>query len=625
MSTNTPVPTVPKVRTFAADLSEARTERGLATPTPKQPVVTKVPTPKQNAAPTSPSPVTERARPAAKVATPVPPPTVVPKTVADAAIPPFHTLNKTSTPVQSIDTSAFVAANKKIKPSVLAGPGEEPLAVNSRDTSGDGTIITDTKRKRFSLLEAIQESLAGWFQKRKQAALRRKVPTYTVPEADRRKGVIQKATTQTGRASTADHQAALGRIKSSQKTARRTSATTAPVINHTSLIEPFAEAVNEDSVPAPEIASQPPETVARPLITPVIPDLPMVEVEPEPVIPSADTGTTTIKSIAEKLHELEQRTALTEAPAVPEPVTALQTESTPVVTPLTRPRITPTIPSLAPDTAVEPILADTSEEPVLAVEEPEPTPRPNWSQALPQPTTAANTFAQNAELLQGLFRRTNHVALGVAGGIGVVVIGWYGIQAIRTLRVTPTTTPDSYQGSFLTTSVTIATSTSISTKENFIRTLHAIDSSNDSLTEIMITNSATGALLSPTELFKILDARVNTNFIAAVDRVGFGNYRGTPWLILHASDGPGVQGGMLAWENILDADLSLWYSTSTLRATKKGITLFHDDTIAGHDVRVLSDGEGKERIVYGFITPHQLLITNNTTTFLNLADKGTSE
>ena len=178
-------------------------------------------------------------------------------------------------------------------------------------------------------------------------------------------------------------------------------------------------------------------------------------------------------------------------------------------------------------------------------------------------------------------------------------------------------------GAFLTTSTSIATTTGITDKESFLRTLRAVDTSSDSLTEVVITNSTTNALFSPAELLQVLGARVNNNFIVAIDRVGFGNYRGTPWLILHSSDRPAVQGGMLAWENHLDADLSPWFSTSTLRATKKGITLFHDDTIAGHDVRILSNGDGKERVVYGFISPHQLLITNNTTTFLNLADKGT--
>jgi hypothetical protein len=221
--------------------------------------------------------------------------------------------------------------------------------------------------------------------------------------------------------------------------------------------------------------------------------------------------------------------------------------------------------------------------------------------------------------------RTNHVALGVAGGISVVIIGWYGIQAIRTLGTTPAAVTESRSGAFLTISTIIATTTTITDKESFLRTLRAVDTSSDSLTEIVITDEVTKALLSPPELLKILGARVNNNFIAAIDRVGFGNYRGTPWLILHSNDSPAVQGGMLAWENNLDTDLSPWYSTSTLKATKKGITLFHDGTIAGHDVRVLSDGDGKERVVYGFISPHQLLITNNSTTFLNLADKGTAD
>jgi hypothetical protein len=560
-----------------------------------------------------------------------------PKKNTDAAIPPFHTLNKTvTTPVQTIDTSEFAASAKNVKPSVLANPGEEPLSVNSRDTSDNGTIITDTKRNRFSIWGAIQESLSSWFATQKQTALRKKTPTYTVPEADRRKGVIQKATTQTGRTSTSDHAAVVSRIKSSQKTVRRSSTpvvtTPTPAVvrpSHLPIVEPFAEVeptLPEQitspipvpvAVPEPVIDVPPPVPQTRPRITPSIPTIPEPVETPAQVVsePITVSEKAVSKSIAEKLQELEQATEKTNETIV--------AESAPSVTPIERPRITPSIPEASVPTPVaieDGELSEVSTTEEDPTESDTPATTPNWAQSI---TATEKSISRNAVAIRLFLSRTNHIALGVAGGISVVVIGWYGVQTLRNIRTTvaPTATTEN-STALLTTGTRIATTTLVAKKEDFTRTLRASDSGTDSLSEVTIENPTTHTQLSPSEFFTLLGARVTTNFTAAIDRVGFGSYHGTPWLILHSSDNATVQGGMLAWENNLDSDLSGWFSTTTLHTTKKGITLFHDDTIAGKDVRILSDSDGKERVVYGFIKPNLLLITNNTTTFLNLADKG---
>jgi hypothetical protein len=222
------------------------------------------------------------------------------------------------------------------------------------------------------------------------------------------------------------------------------------------------------------------------------------------------------------------------------------------------------------------------------------------------------------------FSQTNHVALGVAGGISVVVIGWYGVQAILSMQTTAPATTSTVPGQgFLTTSSIFATTTLVTTKDAFVTVLKTANTDVDPLTEIAITHPISTVRLTPTELFEILDVRVQNNFVAAIDTVHFGSYRNTPWLVLATRDTAAVQGGMLAWENSIDSNLSPWFSSTTLRTAKKGITLFHDGTIAGHDVRILTDADGRERVVYGFITSNVVLIANNSSTFLNLADKST--
>jgi len=632
MSTNTPVPTVPKVRTFASDLTATRANRATTTPAPTatSPVAarTKVTAPHAEIVP----PLT---KPVAKTAAPKP---VVPTvtTTKDAAIPPFHTLTKTTTsPLQTIDTSDFSATTKNAKPSVLATPGIEPLAVNSHDSSGDGTIITDTKHKRFSLFGAIADSLHEWGTTRKQNALRKKTPTYTVPEADRRKGVIQKATTQTGRASTADHEAVVNRIKSSQKTVRRTTSAVATreYTDNTSEPEPIDAVTPVTPIVTSQVPVAPKEQ-AQPTPQPrprIIPTIPLVKktVEVSTPVPALDTEVVApkvTKTIAEKMQELEERTVLDEVPSTP------VTTSRPTVTPIERPRITPIIPDTTVTVSAEQALETTpetraehdveTEDTEVVSQTPESVVRPNWSQALTTSTAAPTARTISWDNIRSFFRRTNNSVLGIAAGISVVVIGWYGIQTFRHMERTSVTPVETQASMFLLTSTPLATTTVVTSKESFVRTLHILDTGTDSLTDITITHPTTYARFSASEFFTLFGARVNANFIAAIDQVGFGSYHNTPWLILHAGDRAALQGGMLVWENSLDADLSPWFSTTSLRTTKKGITLFHDDTIKGTDVRILTDSDNKERIVYGFITPNELLITNNQTTFLNLVDKG---
>ncbi len=671
MSTTTPVPTTPKVRTYAADLTATRAERGLALPTvpTKKVVVAEKPAaaviPKKKAAvavvvqkpvpaPAKKSPAT----PISKVVTVVPtkPKTVVttpvaPSVVAEKTNPPFHTLSKsghvTTPPVTRIDTTEFDAVVKASKPSVLATPGVEQLTVSRTDTTTTGTIITDTKQNHVSFLSALTSTFTGWWHTKQKVAADRKQPKYTVPEAERRKGVIQKATTQTGRTSTADHAAVVSRIKAAKMTPRGTPLprVSVPLPTPNSAVavipevpvalpeEPFQEQAEQidtthltqakhiqDEIDALDtiLPIAVPALVSQQIISPIIPALPPTPIQEIPVETYTETAA------------IEQPTpppVILEEPEVPVAI--------PPITPFTRARIEPVVPLPAKatpfttddtvtDTPTETENRDAENIITNAVDPDILSTKPNWSLVLKQRGTTG-IFGRYLVLLsknwwKETFRVTNNLVVAAALGCGIVVVGWYGLQAVlahRSITTFAATTPTTIFAS----AVLITPDKAPRTKQELQDILKNATGNGEPLVELSLTSTKATPSKLPQSAFAILNATVATDFSTSINQVTAGNYRSEPWLVLKTTDDATAKGGMLVWEKTLSADLSPWFGETVQRSTKAGITLFKDGTIAGHDVRILTNDAGTERIIYGLIAPNTLLITTNTTAFLNLAEK----
>ncbi len=77
----------------------------------------------------------------------------------------------------------------------------------------DATIITDTKSDSFEVVPSIIKSIKEWFNKLKRDRKRKSVPKFEIPETKRRKGVIQKATSQSGVMFTTSSKTLKDRIK----------------------------------------------------------------------------------------------------------------------------------------------------------------------------------------------------------------------------------------------------------------------------------------------------------------------------------------------------------------------------------------------------------------------------
>ena len=193
--------TLPRIRTFAADFEHDRKESGLPVPDGV----------------TVPTAVISQPLEVASLPTEDSPPYDDESTISiNAQVPAFHELKKrtssdyVTTPVQAVKGEMkplhepAPVARHQAKTVVVRNT--KPTSTQKPVATGGATIITDNKRSGQSFIPALIESIRAWFKTRSADSKQKRVPKYTVVETERRKGVIQKATTKTGTIFTADNE-----------------------------------------------------------------------------------------------------------------------------------------------------------------------------------------------------------------------------------------------------------------------------------------------------------------------------------------------------------------------------------------------------------------------------------
>ena len=121
-------------------------------------------------------------------------------------IPAFHELQKVvKTDIKTEKAKSEVPKAKKVK-------GIEP----TKKVSG-GTVITDTKKERRPLFAQIAKSFKQWLEGVKKSLKPKDKNTYEVSQTNRRKGVVQKATSKTGTIFSADRDTLREQIKARQR------------------------------------------------------------------------------------------------------------------------------------------------------------------------------------------------------------------------------------------------------------------------------------------------------------------------------------------------------------------------------------------------------------------------
>ncbi len=273
MDTQKPQPSkLPPLRTYAKDLESKRKEKGLTPETEAVITVNEDPAPKESFLTKKPKVVSM-------------PPIIASPSVAREG-----------------RRAPLPGSIKKIT-SANASSSNTTFIVDNEDAAA-ATIITDTKRDRFKLLPAIVTSIKQWFADKKLSYQVKKQPKYTIPETSRRKGVIQKATSATGKLATSDFSSIHERIRQRQEEAEKEpshtswSAKTEPGFL---LLETSKKAAisNVQFVSRKSYRTSPEEIVVKkdvqrvsvvtpPLVVkpevPLIATEPEVTVEPEPII-----------------------------------------------------------------------------------------------------------------------------------------------------------------------------------------------------------------------------------------------------------------------------------------------------------------------------------------------------
>ncbi|MCU0678595.1 MAG: hypothetical protein MUF19_03375, partial [Candidatus Pacebacteria bacterium] len=448
--------------------------------------------------------------------------------------------------------------------------------------------------------------------------------TYSVPSVERRKGVVHAATTHTGRVATSDHREIVAKLK--QETTR-----TAPI----------AEAVTP---PAPQ-------PTVTPVVTPLsIPDqaptigygttaesespttldiTPVAAPEPEVVmVPEAAQNEIEEPVVVLPQNNITVTEVVTTEDPYPEPVVIpAPVEPSPIpVVPLSFPKINPVTPTL------EVTMAPTQRENAFSLlsEVPKPTlpttssaVKENIASRMEQRTTLSTA---NPSKMAGLL----HLAPYLAGGLFIIIT----VGGITYFMMTGTSTPPEQN---LTTDLPVVVPPGDFGNQTYTpeAVTAQLDAPNKASLFAAVKNTAglgdglfivtplahdTAFPLGTREILGLINRQLSPDFVGNINNIQLGMYRDEPVILLSISDENSARGGMFRWETTMSQDLSPWFGQGLRMTNTNNVTSFTDSESAGRDVRILADDIGTERITYGFINQSILLITTNTTAFLNIAD-----
>lgn len=559
-----------RLRTFAADLALERSKRGIVAAAPVEKSSSVVPPPQIAAAPKATKPIVREKEPLSPVVPQSPKkhdsPTLAELShnkTAPNKIPAFHELQKTVTSIRE-DITAEPA--KKPDQQKIKKPAH-PSA--PRPNIGyDATIITDTKSDRFQLLPSIIESVRSWFKKLAIDHKKKKAPKYTVPEADRRKGVIQRATSKTGTIFTADSETLKEQIRRRRQQEKLDD-------EAETFWTPFTE-TGFSLLEAPEEAAP---TIQHVTVTYKKP-------APTPTTPVATPQTVSFP-----------------APVVTyEPSTMPSEETTPVE-------------NVVPETITEArweISHDYPEDEQLVI--------PEASGAIPETTPTEETTSTRR---LGAFSSFDTNTLTVI--ILIVIIGLVALTFIARIIITKiqevpekTASIEIPTDPVLSTAKLVGVPLTVETLEQLPKLVQAaVATSSMGLVEYAVV-SAVGDEVSASYLFELLGFHTTPHLRQSITTARFATVnRAQPALILQFTDLDAVRGGLLAWEESMAADVLPLYTSTALPA---GLS-FLDETIFGYDARVIRH-EGKTHLVYGIVGRNTVIIAPDTALFAQLVELG---
>lgn len=495
----------------------------------------------------------------------------------------------------------------------------EDIIVADNEDAASATIITDTKRKRFRLLPAITASITSWLARFKKDQAAKKIPKYVVADTNLRKGVIQKATSKTGKVTSLDTDSIQDRIRQREEKTTPKKATTTWTANTEPGYALLEDGKDYDGITSeklqPENTEVPPSELTETDLKETPGQISNVQVfsrlsqysKPElPEIKSSRSATVPTKETVQ-VKSKEQGTteavlSIILAPETPAPNDSL--EATPVA-----------IPPMKPAEQIEP--ETTPSAALLTVAETIPTPTyyspKETTTAVPMSSTeqTTDTVRSNAILKKDtpfnlrtwlLEQSTNKISLVMVVIIVVVSVIAFAIFVILNNQITTGGTRIVYTTS-LDTPLQLITPTTINKDDLANLLLSNIRENTLPVLQIGLTATDGSSLISALRLMSIFAPTLEVAFAQSINQIYFGGLQNTrAFMVIESIDPLVSRAGMLRWETTLYADL-----TPIIGPRIPSSRAFVDQTVSGLDTRVLFDDNSSEILAYT-ITPEATVI-----------------
>lgn len=476
--------------------------------------------------------------------------------------------------------------------------------------AGEAVIVSDKRRKRWSLFRAIGSALGAWTRaasappdatatparehKKKSAAenIRRK-HAEEVARAEIRERTKQRAA----------EQAANARTASDRPSTPRRAQSAEPVPRAIKDIAPAAAPLPDTRAPAPrsEIRAQPPEykhatpRAAADIETPD--NLPTAEHTIEQAATTgagsaraAEAHTPAPQSAAEEQPEAANTAA--ERRAAIEKMLAARVRDAAAVTPHQPPAADPVPQNVQPAA------------PAMPPEAP--------AAAQPQRSVALHEQPSALSLRPFVVAGITMIIVMLAGGFGFF---WYAQESgrgdVATVRIPTFIAIDTQQRAPFSENRAVLL-------ENLTE---AVSASSGTVAQIYLAREHADRAVETADFMRVLDPRAPGSFMRNLSpEMMFGAYaQSEPFFIFRTDRFDTAFAGMLDWEPFMSADLtplfgepvSRSFDPSARSGDQTRTAFFTDEVIESVTARTLYDAFASERIVYAFADQHTLIITTS--------------